>query len=431
MSASHALEGAPVGADVSGLGVCIVGMHYAPETTGNAPYTTAMANALHAAGADVHVITGVPHYPQWAVLDDRYRRGLSWQEELDGVRVHRYRHAVPSTPDLLGRSRMELSFGALAAAAVARDRSDVIIAVTPMLSGLTAAVIGRHGRPVGVLVQDLTGNGATQSGAAGRTVARAVGSAEYALLRQADRVGVIAPRFAEILVGEGIRRERIADLPNFTHIEPQRISRGAAREALGWPRSRALALHTGNIGMKQGLETVVEAARLSSQSADPVDFMIVGDGNQRARLEDLGSGIDALHFVDPLDAANYPYALAAADVLVLNERPGMVEMSLPSKLTSYVASQRPIVAAVEPTSITAEVLRHSGAAHIVAAGDPAGLLRATREVIGDPQLRARLVNAGMQLLESTYSAARAYERYRAFAASLGELTASRRSGDRC
>lgn len=431
MSASSALEGAPVARDVSGLGICIVGMHYAPETTGNAPYTTAMANALHAAGADVHVVTGVPHYPQWAVLDERYRKGLSWHEELGGVRVDRYRHAVPSTPDLLGRSRMELSFGALAAGAVARDRSDVVIAVTPMLSGLTAAVIGRRRRPVGVLVQDLTGNGATQSGAAGRTVARAVGSAEYALLRQADRVGVIAPRFAEILVAEGVRRERIADLPNFTHIAPQRITRDAARQALGWPPSRILAIHTGNIGMKQGLETVVEAARLSSQSPERVDFMILGDGNQRARLEELGSGIETLHFVDPLDAAAYPYALAAADVLVLNERPGMVEMSLPSKLTSYVASQRPIVAAVEPSSITAEALRQSGAAHTVTAGDAAGLLRATREVIGDSHLRGRLVEAGNQLLESTYSAERAHERYRAFAADLGGLSPGRRSGDRC
>ncbi|MDT7744374.1 MAG: colanic acid biosynthesis glycosyl transferase WcaI, partial [Actinomycetota bacterium] len=49
------------------LDVCVVGMHYAPEHTGNAPYTTGMVAALHEAGHRVRVVTGYPHYPAWAV----------------------------------------------------------------------------------------------------------------------------------------------------------------------------------------------------------------------------------------------------------------------------------------------------------------------------------------------------------------------------
>lgn len=49
------------------LDVLVLGMHYPPEHTGNAPYTTGMVGALHAAGHRVRVVTGYPHYPAWEV----------------------------------------------------------------------------------------------------------------------------------------------------------------------------------------------------------------------------------------------------------------------------------------------------------------------------------------------------------------------------
>ncbi|MBD0321819.1 MAG: glycosyltransferase WbuB, partial [Aldersonia sp.] len=45
--------------------VKIVGINYAPETTGIAPYTSGLADGLAARGHRVEVLTGQPHYPQW------------------------------------------------------------------------------------------------------------------------------------------------------------------------------------------------------------------------------------------------------------------------------------------------------------------------------------------------------------------------------
>src|SRR6478752_1040779 len=108
--------------DFTDVSICLVGINLAPETTGIAPYTTAMARTLAQAGASVHVVTGIPHYPQWAVGDDRYRTGRIWREEFDGIRVTRCRHHVPAQPGLSGRVRLEDSCLARAQGVVSADR---------------------------------------------------------------------------------------------------------------------------------------------------------------------------------------------------------------------------------------------------------------------------------------------------------------------
>ncbi len=69
--------GATPDRSLSELSVCVVGINYAPDTTGIAPYTTALASALHTAGAAVHVITGIPHYPQLVFADGGYAARLA------------------------------------------------------------------------------------------------------------------------------------------------------------------------------------------------------------------------------------------------------------------------------------------------------------------------------------------------------------------
>ncbi len=54
---------------LSGLRVCVVACHFRPESSGSAPYNSLLVDTLADAGAAVKVVTGVPHYPQWRVVD--------------------------------------------------------------------------------------------------------------------------------------------------------------------------------------------------------------------------------------------------------------------------------------------------------------------------------------------------------------------------
>lgn len=389
-SASRALEG---------LSVCVVGINYEPELTGIAPYTTALAQALLAAGAQVHVVTGVPHYPQWRVDDPTYRRGLRWEEQHGGVAVTRVRHAVPRRSTLRSRLGMELSFLLQASRVVSRDHADVVLTVSPSLSGLAAAVLACRGRPVAAVVQDLTGSGAAESGTTGSRVAAAIGAVEYALLRRADVVGVVAEGFRKAAVDHGVRPQAVVDVRNFTHIEPADVSTASARERLGWPTGRFTVVHTGNMGRKQGLECAIEAARDAVGSSGEFDLVLVGDGNERVLLERCAAGLPNVRFVDPLDRQDYPFALAAADVLLLNERPGVKEMSLPSKITSYVSAGRPIVAAVESDGATHRELSKYRAAHLVEPGSPSALRAGLSCLRENVPLRAAVLEGAERLAQ--------------------------------
>src|SRR5258708_5194828 len=92
-----------------GVKIAIVGINYAPEPTGIAPYTTALATGLTLRGHDVQVLTGYPHYPQWK--RDDASSGFRSGEETDGVLVRRFSHHVPRQLSWIGRAAMEMTFG--------------------------------------------------------------------------------------------------------------------------------------------------------------------------------------------------------------------------------------------------------------------------------------------------------------------------------
>jgi len=406
---------------LEGLKICLIGINFAPDSTGIAPYNTSIAVALRDAGAEVHVVAGVPHYPEWRIKDSRYLKGSRWHELFDDIKVTRVKHTIPSTSNLMSRGSMEASFLARAAPEVHRDKSDVVIAVTPSLAGLAAGVLGKRGRPLGAVVQDLTGNAAGESGTTGGRASRTIAAFEYSLLRQAQLVGVITPQFASILTGQRVASERLQLIPNFSHIRPADESRSQARSKLGWPDRGVLVVHTGNMGMKQGLDSVVEAARISSEEELGILFLLVGDGNQRRELELLASQLKTVVFVDPLSSGDYPSSLAASDILLLNEKPGVKEMSLPSKLTSYTGATRPIVAAVEHGGITHDVLTEHAAARIVAPGKPRDLVEAILEMSADASVSERFATSAKKMHDALYQSGPAHKRYVAFAERLAGI----------
>jgi glycosyltransferase involved in cell wall biosynthesis len=374
----------------------IVGINYAPESTGIAPYTTGLAEHLAAAGHEVAVVTGLPHYPAWRIAPG-YGGRMSREETQGGVRVRRRAHYVPTTPSATHRAVYEGTFLASALPAASERGVDAVIGIVPSLSGgiLARLAASRNRVPYGLLFQDLMGPAAAQSGlTGGGRVAGLTRVAESWAVAEATAVAVVSDGFRPYLRDLGVPDERIHLVPNWTHIESSTADRDVTRHELGWDDGRQVVLHAGNMGAKQGLEQVVDAARLADERGDRVRFVLMGAGNQRAALEALGVGIASLDFARPADERHFPDVLAAADVLLLSERASVVDMSLPSKVTSYATAGRPIVAAVPDGGTTATELDRSGAAIRVEPGDPAALLDALARLRGDPDLVVRLGEAG-------------------------------------
>ncbi|MDO3397943.1 glycosyltransferase [Nocardioides sp. SOB44] len=161
---------------------------------------------------------------------------------------------------------------------------------------------------------------------------------------------------------------------------------------MGW-EDKVVALHAGNMGVKQGLDTVISAAKLADTESAHVVFVLLGDGNQRSRLEGLSDGVHSVTFIDPVSTSEFQELMQAADTLIVCELEGVAEMSVPSKVTSYLTSGTPIVASVG-NGLTRIELERSGGAICVDAGDPAALLGTIQALAADRERAGRLGEQG-------------------------------------
>ncbi|MEO8437420.1 MAG: glycosyltransferase [Chloroflexota bacterium] len=412
--------------------ILLVSIDYWPEETGIAPYSTGLAEHLASAGHDVTVLAGMPHYPQWRVAEG-YQGRWRLTETRNGVRIVRRRHYVPGHQSAIRRAMYEATW--LAHAGVARPGlvPDAVLGVIPSLSGglIARVASARWKAAYGVIVQDLVSAAAAQSGIeGGRSVASLTRRIETWSLARATVVAPVAEAFRPALSSMGIDDQRIAVLPNWSHLAVATDDRAAVRERLGWAPDAWVALHAGNMGLKQGLEQVLDAARLADRDDAPVQFVLMGDGSQRERLAELATGIDRLGFHPFVPTADLPDVLAAADVLILSERPSVVDMSMPSKLTSYFAAGRPVVAAVHPDGASAGEVEGARAGVMTPAGDAGSLLHAIMSLRKRADRGRALGDAGRRYAQATLGAAASFDRADRIVARLVEATAARRRMDR-
>lgn len=375
--------------------VTIVGLNYIPEPTGIAPYTSGLAAGLVGKGWSVRAITAFPHYPAWKITDGYSGRVI--RESRDGVDVIRLRPFIPKVLSGVKRALFELFFG-VSASCRSWGSPDVVVLVSPALFATAIALIRARFSPkrppVVIWVQDLYSLGVAETGALGARGARVMTALEGAVLRRANSVVVIHDRFRRHVESTlRVPSHKVSVVRNWTHLRPILVDRAEHRKKLGWA-DETVVLHAGNMGAKQALENVVDAARLADSRGDKVRFVLLGNGNQRRSLEALGQGVARLQFIDSLDDEHFQGAMAAADILLVNEKSGVAEMAVPSKLTSYFAAGRPVIVATDLGSITSEEVEAAGAGMRVDAEDPIALLDAALSLGADGDSAERYGAAG-------------------------------------
>ncbi|MDQ0734045.1 glycosyltransferase family 4 protein [Arthrobacter agilis] len=388
------------------LRVSILALNYAPESTGIAPYVTRLAERLAAEGHAVETLVGFPHYPEWQV-----RAGYSgWQssETVKDVQVKRLRHYVPSNPTALRRLHLELSFG-LRLLFARWSKPDVVLVVTPALfSSALVLLRTRFGlrRPAtGIWVQDIYSRGLDEISKGPSMLVSAMRHFEGFVLRSATGVCVIHERFKDYVVsGLGVDHKNVAVIRNWAHLDTQPSSlRSSTRLKWGWQDQDIVVLHAGNMGAKQGLTNVVNAAALATQRDSPVHFVLLGDGNQRQQVKALAAGVGHIQFIDPVPDEDFSAVLHAADVLLVNELPGLRETAVPSKLTSYFSTGRPVIAATDSDSTTAGEIARSGGGIRVEPNAPEALVKAAERLGADNDLSGTLGRAGQNYAGKTLS----------------------------
>ncbi|MGZ5418686.1 MAG: glycosyltransferase, partial [Nocardioides sp.] len=202
--------------------ILLIGVNYAPEHSGIAPYTTGMAEDLQRRGHSVTVLTGMPHYPAWRV-EQPYRGRLTQRGQLNSVHLVRRALYVPGRQSALRRAAYEGSFLLTGLLPLRIAKPEAVIGVIPTLSGgvLARLLAHRYKAPYGILFQDLMGPAALQSGiGGGGRVARVTSRLERWTVRGATAVAAVSPSFFPYLRDLGATEDQLVHVPNWTHVLP-------------------------------------------------------------------------------------------------------------------------------------------------------------------------------------------------------------------
>jgi colanic acid biosynthesis glycosyl transferase WcaI len=366
----------------------IVGLNYAPERVGIAVYTAGMAEALAADGHEVRVIAGQPYYPAWKIMDGHNAWALSSTLE-NGVEITRVPHYIPGKPSGLRRLLHHASFAASALVPALWSglvwRPDVVLTVAPSLIAAPTARAAAFlaGARSWLHIQDFEleaafATGLLQGDGFGAQLGRWF---ERAVLTSFERVSAISPEMCRKLVEKGVPRERVSELRNWADIETIRPMREPSPYRARWGiATKHVALYSGNIANKQGIEIVIAAARRLHDRKD-LTFVICGEGPNRARLEALAVDLDNVQFhsLQPREKLNELMGLAT--IHLLPQLAGAADLVLPSKLTNMLASGRPVIAtAAAGTGLAREV---EGCGTLVEPGDEAAFAGAIAVLLDD------------------------------------------------
>jgi len=392
--------------------ILIIGINYAPEPTGSAPYTSGLAQILSELGHSVEVMAGIPHYPDWKVRPE-YKFRLRRKDVQNGVCVTHLRHFVPRKQTTIRRIVWEVTFLINALCFKPTNKPELVVSSTPSLSGgILGIYFGfKHKIPIVSIIQDLVGNGITQSGLTkGDIVSKFVSKIEKFIYRNSSKVCIVSKQFQGFLKQLQIHENAIFFLPNWTHISNPTKTKEESRRHYGWAASDFIVLHTGNMGLKQGLENVINTAK-ALVTASNIKFVLSGDGSQKAELIKKSVGIGNVLFIDVVPEDEYPNLLLAADLLLVNQQKTIGDMSLPSKLTSYFTIGRPVVAAVNEFGACAhEISATLGAGEIVEAENPYSLAKIILKLSQDPERLQYMGRAAKKYAETNLSRDIAKER---------------------
>ena len=377
--------------------IILWGINYRPEATGIAPYNAELAEYLAAREHDVAVVTGFPYYPHWR-KEPGDRGRMFRQDRINGVEVHRCAQYVPAEATTLRRILHELSFGLMSLLRVLfLPRADVYVVVSPPLClGFFAWIATRLKRSVFVFLGPHLppGAGGGWGRVQGRGFIRLLYSLEAFAYRRAAAVSGISDGMMSEFRRKGLRARKLIFFPNWLRTSggvAKTWARGAFREKFGIPSTNLLAVYSGNLGRKQGIEILLEAAQKLEADRN-LTIAIIGAGAQREALEAQVAELKLanLRLLPLLSDEDYAQMLTDADVGLITQASGTGRYFFPSKLLSLLQAGVPVATVADEESELARAVHDGGFGVNVRPGQATELANVLRRFASDSVWRTQL-----------------------------------------
>lgn len=376
--------------------ILFISHYFPPEVNAPANRTYEHARRWVADGHEVTVITGVPNHPKGEIFPGYENRWIQ-EENRDGIRVIRTWMYLGSSKSAITRSLnyVFFAFTVLYASFLAKD-PDIVVATTPQFfSGVAGVIVSRlKRRPFVLEVRDLWPDSIVQLLQLRRGfIVRFLELIEKALYKSTAGIVVNSRAFIDHINTFGVPKDRMALIYN--GIDPslfQTRERDAVLLRENGLDGKFLVAYVGTLGMAHGLITVLDAAERLRDTREVV-FLLIGDGADRARLEEeiKERGLENVRLLGLRPRTEIPRWLASIDLaLVLLRDIPVLETVVPSKIFETLAEARPIL--VAGRGEVRRLIEEAKAGFVIDPESPDQLARAIRFIRAHPedaQTRAR------------------------------------------
>lgn len=335
-----------------------------------------LAAGLVERGHQVSVLTGIPNYPS-GQFSPGYGFFKKTREEYKGVRILRVPHLPRGSGSGMRLALNYLSFAlsaCLFAPFLCRGKFDLIFVFepSPITVGLPALVLKKlKSLPILFWVQDLWPESLSATGAIkSEKILKSVRKLVCFIYRHCDRILIQSPAFAPLIESQGVSPERILFFPNSVEDIYTPVVCTSNFKAENLLPSGFLVMFAGNIGAAQDFGTILSAAEKLKGHQD-IKWVIIGDGRrfewvkEEVRVRGLTEIVHLLGRHPPEAMTEF---FAAADVLLVTlKRDPIFALTIPSKIQSYMACEKPIIAALDGEG--GRLIMESGAGLASAAED--------------------------------------------------------------
>ena len=368
--------------------ILIVSTNYSPEITGIGKYSGEMATWLASEGNQVKVICAPPYYPEWKI-NENYSSWKYSKEIRDNLSVIRCPIWVPEKVSGCKRIIHLASFAIASFPVVFKQifwHPDIVICIEPpIFNSVGALMTTKLCNAKSILhIQDFEINAAFDLGIIkSKRLKKTIFRFEKFLLKRFTKVSSISRSMMQLLNKKGVPASKQVMFPNWVDtqfISPREYS--TYRRRLSIAHDKVVAMYSGNMGEKQGLDIIINAAR----NLPDITFVMCGSGSALSRLKAASTTLNNIIWLPLQPYENLCDFLNLADIHLLPQQAGAADLVMPSKLTGMLSSGTAVVATADVGTEIHNVIKDKGLA--VKPGNTSEFISAIRHLADNPDLRA-------------------------------------------
>lgn len=340
---------------INKMKLLILTQYFPPEIGAPQNRLFELAVRLQKLGVDITVLTAMPNYPQMEIYEG-YRDKNYVYEEIEGIKVHRSSIYVSKTKSIVNRLRNYFSFVMSSARTGNKKLGNfdfILCESPPLFLGYSAMRLAKKKKAKLIFnVSDLWPESAEKLGVVNNP----------SLLKMAYNLEEKLYKRSVLVTGQtrGICKninQRFPSvktywLPNgvdLNYYNPVTIDAGHWRQKHNFLVGDFIFLYAGIIGIAQGLEIILEAAR--NFKAEPnIKFVLMGSGPEKEKLTTLKKelGLENVFFLEPVTKKEMPSVLKSINAAIIPLRKlDLFLGAIPSKIFENLSMEVPILLGVD------------------------------------------------------------------------------------